>query len=506
MVKTSRVNQVILIIFDDIRASHMFELINAGKLPNIAELTKNGIVCRNCVTSYPSITFPCYGNIMTGSYSGYFPKEGDAVPQYHWLNRTDPPKVGKKPPFYRNYSERKDLLKINKDIGKNVRTIFEQAGDSNCFSSTSFLFRGAYFEVADNYYNVEPIFSNISKAFTEPESFFSNKEIPKVTVGYIPHTDDLMHEKGFADPDYINLIIKCDQYLGSILDTLKKTGYYDSTAIGIITDHGNFKADTVLNLEPFFDENSLVPYNRMDGSGDFDVNFGSMGFFNFHGETWHHHPTQKELENYTVSGKGKTKINLIKTLWNIPGVKLMYYRENKFKADNGQINVLRKDEKTGTIFKGKIEYSGFGKEQKTKYSYDEIDIFGYESHIKESYQNKAYTIEDWLNLTNNIDFPMVVDQIPRYFKNPRSCDIVVSTLGNPVFNYEHGKTSGISPFSHDIGLRKSMIVPFIIGGSPEIPPMKLNYCKTTDMVPTLIELLGIRPHSSVVGKSVLNYK
>jgi hypothetical protein len=506
MVKSNYVNHVILVILDDIRASHMFDLINAGKLPNIAKLAEGGIVCNNCVTSYPSITFPCYGNIMTGSYSGYFPKEGNAVPLYHWLDRMDPPKIGKKPPFYRNYSERKDVLKINRDIGKNVKTIFEQAGDGNFLASLSFLYRGAYFVVAENFSNVEPVFIKVEKAFKNPEFYFSNKEVPRVSVIYIPHTDELMHEKGFDHTDYIQSIVMCDRYLGSLIKTLKNTGYYDITAIGLITDHGNFKAKQVLNLESFFEINGLVPYNRKKGSGDFDVNFGSMGFFNFHGETWYHHPNLEQLENYTVSGKGKKKINLIKTLWNIPGVKLMYFRENEFMPDKGQINVYRKDEKTETIYKGKINYEGFGKEQKAKYSYEDIDIFGYESYVKETFQDKSFNIDEWLNLTNQIDFPMAIDQIPRYFKNPRSCDIVVSTLGNPVFNYEHGKTSGISPFSHDIGLRKSMIVPFIIGGSPEIPPKELSYCKTTDMVPTLLDLLGIRPHYSVVGKSVLLYK
>ncbi|MFX0010973.1 MAG: alkaline phosphatase family protein, partial [Candidatus Hermodarchaeota archaeon] len=61
MVHDSRVNQVILIIFDDIRASQLFELMNKGKLPNINELADNGIKCSNCITAYPSITFPCYG-------------------------------------------------------------------------------------------------------------------------------------------------------------------------------------------------------------------------------------------------------------------------------------------------------------------------------------------------------------------------------------------------------------------------------------------------------------
>ena len=57
---------------------------------------------------------------------------------------------------------------------------------------------------------------------------------------------------------------------------------------------------------------------------------------------------------------------------------------------------------------------------------------------------------------------------------------------------------------HDIASRKSMFVPLIIGGSLEIPKMELEVCKTTDIVPTLLDLLGKEPHSSVLGESVLN--
>jgi len=117
--------------------------------------------------------------------------------------------------------------------------------------------------------------------------------------------------------------------------------------------------------------------------------------------------------------------------------------------------------------------------------------------------NRGHNIDEWLKGTNKIDFPMIVDQIPRYFKNPRSCDIMISTVGEYGFGYEHGKSMPISPYSHDIGLKKSMTVPFIIGGSPNIPSLELPYCKTTDMVPTLLYLLGEKPHFSVVGKSVI---
>jgi len=505
MVRNAKVNQVILIILDDIRAEHLFKWMNEGKLPNMKELAEKGITCSNCVTSYPAITFPCYGNIVTGSYSGYFPKEGNAVPLYHWVNREDPPSSSKKFPFIRNYGDRQQVLKINKDIGDNVKTIFEQASNENMLSSTCFLYRGAYFALAKNFLNIKPIFDNIEIAFENPGFYFSNKEVPLITVGYVPHTDEIMHKLGFEHANYINLIVECDKYIGSLINKLKITGYYDDTALAIITDHGNYKSKNLVNLEPFFQQKGLIPYISQKGVGDFDCNFGSVGFFNFPGENWHHHPTIKQMERFKTSSNGRQEINLFETLWEIPGVKFMYYRDNGNKPEKGLIHVKYRDVKSKRTIKGVIEYQGFGKEQKTKYTFEDIDFYRYsENDISAKIlDNRSHTIEEWLVATNHNDFPMIVDQVPRYFKNPRSCDIMISTLGDYSFGYEHGKTVDTSPFSHDIGIRSSMIVPFIIGGSPNIPQMEISYCKTTDMVPTLLGLLGINPHSSVVGKSIL---
>ncbi|MFW9999587.1 MAG: alkaline phosphatase family protein [Candidatus Hodarchaeota archaeon] len=508
MGRNAKVNQVIMIILDDVRAEHIFKLMKEGKLPNIIQIADNGITCSNCITSYPAITFPCYGNIITGSYSGYYPKEGNAVPLYHWINRTDPPSTSKKAPFIRNYGDRSQVLKINKDIGKNVKTIFEQAPEGNMLSSLCFLYRGAYFVVAKNVSDIEGIFKNVSKAFENPGIYFSNKEVPLISVAYIFHTDDIMHEKGFNDPNYINLIIESDKYIGSLINTLKKTGYYDSTAIGVISDHGNFKAKNIIDIAPFFQQKGLIPYNPEKGIGDFDCNFGSMGFFNFPGDTWQHHPSIQQMQKFKVSGKGKQEMNLFNTLWKIPGVKYMYYREDDNKPEKGIIYIEYLDKDSGEKRHGMIEYRGFGKDQQTKYTFEGNDFYHYSANEKsvKILDNKFHTVEEWLEATNHINFPMIIDQIPRYFKNPRSCDIIISTLGEYGFNYDHGVTQSDSPYIHDNGLRESMIVPFMIGGSEEIPEMDLLYCKTTDMVPTLLNLLGIKPHSSVIGKSVLNYR
>jgi len=499
MRRSAKVNQVILIILDDVRGEHLFNWIKEGKVPNISKLADNGIKCQNTVTSFPSVTLPCYADIITGSNSGFFPEEGSGVPNYHWIDRTDPPIEKKKSPFIRNYSERRDVLKINKDIGKNVKTIFEQAGDGNFLSATSFLYRGSTFTTSKEFKAAGLILKRIEDIYQNPQEVFPNKELPRISIGYIPHTDELMHEKGFNHTDYINLVYRCDEFIGSLIKKLKEIGVYEDTAIAITSDHGNYRATNFFDLEPFFKEKKLKPYNPINGSGDFDANLGGVGFFNFKGDSWFHHPTIKQMKEY-----GSFKKNLFETLWDISGVDLMYYKDDDNSKDRGIIHLEKRDKDSGKIITGRIEYFGKGKSQKTKYTFDNKDIFGYVDNEKSSslLDDKSHTIEEWIPATLDTNFINIVDQLPRHFKNPRSCDIMVSNMGLYNYNYEHGHTKGNSLFSHDIASRKSMLVPLIIGGSAEIPKLELSYCKTTDIVPTLLNLLGEKPHSSVIGESV----
>ena len=145
MGKSSKVNQVILIIIDDVRSSHLFELMEKGKgkLPNMKALASNGIFSKNCITSFPSITYPCFSNIILGTYSGYFPKDGSGIPTYHWVNRTDPPSK-EEIPFIREYNGLQ-AFEVPNDIGPNAKTIFEQAGEGNFLSVMNIVNRGSYF-------------------------------------------------------------------------------------------------------------------------------------------------------------------------------------------------------------------------------------------------------------------------------------------------------------------------------------------------------------------------
>ena len=117
--------------------------------------------------------------------------------------------------------------------------------------------------------------------------------------------------------------------------------------------------------------------------------------------------------------------------------------------------------------------------------------------------NEFHSPQEWLEATCHLDYPMHPDLIPRHFKNPRSADIILCNDGKVKFGIHHGKQKSKNLYDHDLGLQKCMSVPLIIGGSLDVPHKKVKVCKITDIVPTLVNLMGKTSHNSVVGESLL---
>ncbi|HEY0089955.1 MAG TPA: alkaline phosphatase family protein [Candidatus Lokiarchaeia archaeon] len=527
--KINRVNRIVLCIIDDVRADSLFDLINQNKLPNINFLKQNGIFSKNCITDFPSITYPTHMGILTGTYTGDYKRElCHGVPLGDWMGRDTAP------PHIRSYASRGfQIYKINNDLGENCKTIFEMVDEGNRTSIAQFINRGANYIFPENkwklvyYYFLTNYYRNqmkkIHKAnsvmvqklidnFKNPKKYFGNNEPPVCAHIWFMTSDILMHTFGYDHEIYKLNLINVDKLLGILIKKLKKMGYLEDTAIAITSDHGNYKAKKVGNLGNFFERNGLIHYHpKKYVKGNFNLSeFAGVGFFNFKGiknaskkHQWNR-PTIEELSNF-----GPKRVNLFETLFKIEDSQLMYYRDDNNTTTKGIIHLKRKNLKTGKVGNGRIEYEGSGINLKTKYIVDneEDDIFEFtkDNTVNKLLNNKFHTIEEWTNATNHLNYPIYPDLVVRHFKNPRSSDIIISTSGEVVYNYQQGKKEKKNEFvyTHDLGLRDSMIVPLIVGGSKEIPHKEINYCKITDIVPTLLNTLGKKPHKSVIGKSLI---
>ncbi|MFX1588107.1 MAG: alkaline phosphatase family protein [Promethearchaeota archaeon] len=512
---------------DDVRAEHFFDYINKGLLPNMKKLLEKGIYSENCITDFPPITYPAHVSIITGTYTGNFKKEpSHGVPLINWMGRDF------SPPILRSYAAKNlQIYKINNEIGNNCRTIFEMVGDGNSASIAQFINRGSnyvfperktrlalYYLLLKYYPSVKRrmirsnsvIMQKLLETFKKPKKFFENSEPPICSILWFISSDLLLHKFGFDSRIYKLNLLHIDKAIGVLIDNLEKMGYLYDTVIAITSDHGNYKADKVGNLSNFFRQNCLTHYHPLKNlKGNMDLaDYSGVGFFNFKGNdrsnfknSWSR-PSLKELKNY-----GPKRINLLNELYRIPGSHLMYYRDNGNTYNKGTIYLKRKIKASGEIIKGRIEYDGNGLEYKTRYilENDEKDIFGYiDDNIASGLlDNKFHSTQEWLEATHHLDYPMYPDLIPRHFKNPRSSDIILSNDETVIFNIHHGKHKGKNIYDHDRGLRNCMVVPLIIGGSLEIPHKHITYCKITDIVPTLLKILGKEPHKSIVGESLL---
>ena len=526
----NQIKHVIFCIIDDVRSDQFFKLIDNGLLPNLKKLMNSGVYSKNCITDFPSLTYPTQVSMLTGTYTGNFLKEPcHGIPTFHWMGRNV------FPPYLRSYNslgsnERIQIYKLNDDLGENCKTLFEMAGEGNTVSISQFISRGVdyifperktklimYYLLIKHSHNVNKyIFKanlvavhKLLNTFENPKKYFDTKEAPIASNILFLSSDVLMHLYGFDSEIYELNLYHIDKVLGILLKGLEDLGYAEETAIAISSDHGNYKANTLGDLTSFFNENELTHYHpRKNINGNMNLGgFGSVGFFNFKSSStsteikWNH-PTTNELENY-----GPKKINLLQKLFIINGINLMYFRDDENTYKKGKIHLKRKNPKTGRISNGFIEYRGNGKDYETKYSIDnsDMDIFYYlnDETASKLIDGKFHSIKEWLDATFHLDYPLYTDLIPRNFKNPRSADIILSTCGDVAFNIKHGKRENKNLYLHDIGLKKSAIVPLIIGGSEEIPKKEVSHCKITDIVPTLLKMLGKNPHPSVVGESLI---
>jgi hypothetical protein len=487
---------------------------------------ENGIYSENCITDFPPITYPTQVSLLTGSYTGNFKTElCHGVPLLNWMGRDVAP------PLLREYaSTNLQIYKINKDIGHNCRTLLEMAGDGNTASIAQFINRGSDYifperktKLAMLYFILKyfpsvkrrmarsnsVIVQKLIETFKKPKKFFDNSEPPIASSIWFMSSDLLMHKFGFDSYFYKLNLLHIDKVIGLLIENLESLGYLNETAIAITSDHGNYKVGKIGNLKPYFKRNKLVNYNPLRKiRGNMDLAYyAGVGFFYFKGKnirnknSWGY-PIIKELEQY-----GPKRINLLEDLFKIDGSHLMFYRDDENTHNKGTIHLKRKIEETGKLITGRIEYEGTGMEYKTRYILDnnDIDIFGFinDNTASRLLDNRFHSIQEWLEATFHLDYPIHPDLISRHFKNPRSADIILSNNESIKYGFHHGKQKSKNLYDHDVGLRKCMAVPLIIGGSLEIPYKEIPFCKITDIVPTMLKLLGNKPHESVVGSSLI---
>ncbi|MHA1309569.1 MAG: alkaline phosphatase family protein [Candidatus Helarchaeota archaeon] len=493
------INHVILLIIDDFRYDHFISLLKENKLPNLGKL-KNNAIWGKSITTFPSVTIPAHLTIMTGLYQDSY-----NIPLMQWYDR-----IQKK---IKNYSVGLQAFEIYEDIG-DIETIFEKINGATC-NIFEPIHRGALYNypgklkaigkylyykyISDLNKTNEIITNRILKIFKNPRKFFPNSQgsPPIFCAGWFLATDMILHTFGVDSKEYLASLQSVDKAIGKLITGLKELNYLDSTAIIVVSDHGNYTAKELYNPQLDFKRYNLFPLQPKKGKGDYDIADGSILALYLSGDNDKTFKTESKLRNY------KNKIDVIEVIKNLKGVKWIAFRSDNISNTKGTYIFLRKIRE-----KWKKAYFHYN-DMKVRYEPEKLDLLGYdkskENHKWLDYE-KYYTLDEWLKYTHDLDFPMFPDQIHRNFMNKNSCDIFISSMAEIVYNSVHGKVkNNYHIYAHDVALSCSMQVPLLIY-NPNLKEKQIPFSKTSDLVPTILKLLNYKIDPKLPGIDLINKK
>ncbi|MHA1785510.1 MAG: alkaline phosphatase family protein [Candidatus Helarchaeota archaeon] len=432
-----KIKTIILIIIDDVKADQFFFLMKNGELPNISNLFLNSQYSNKCVTTFPSTTLPSHVSIFTGRYQDYY-----KIPSIKWFD--------KKNKKLHDYTSGLEGLKlINDDIrAANVQTIYDKINDSSLV-----IFNGVVKGATHTNFNViRSVSSNFKK-------FLDNNELPRLITCWYFESDEKMHSFGSNSKQYLRELKKIDRDIGKIIQYLKEKQVYDESLIIITSDHGNYSAERSIDVKKFF---TNIGMSFMD---DYYVDFGAVGFFYFKGNDWND-LTAKDLMNY-----GEKKLDLLKFVLDLPGVKYIAYKGEKTSKNENTIMVQ------GKKGVGKITQDG----ELTKYEFDGEDPLEYDldENSRTLIDGNFHSIDEWLEHTFGTENIIVVDQLSRILTLDNSADIIAVTDGKTVYHHLH---------SHDLPTPECMRVPILIH-HPNIKRKDLGLLKITEIHDIILNYL-----------------
>ena len=277
----------ILIGWDGAQRAHVKEMLGAGKLPNLANLVKEGGLVETNVVTGPTQTKPGWAEILTGYSSGRLQissnKEYRPIPKGYTVFERLKARFGgdittifitAKP--YNLGARGPHEICSNANTRDPLTMLREYYLDRARFKGTTRDGKPPYWvrREGEPYFNavkaVDYHYSQDSPAGTIGEKALAALEKyrkkPFFAFVHFREPDEQGHQFGENSAEYGEAIAGADLQLGKILEKLKQLGLYSKTVIFVTSDHGMDEGARVHKNAPFM----VLAANRALGraSGD----------------------------------------------------------------------------------------------------------------------------------------------------------------------------------------------------------------------------------------------
>ena len=483
-VETPPVMAVLLFVdgFGDDQLTHH---LAQGDLPNIDKyLIQSGTRVQHAFACMPSITYANTVTFLTGLVPGHHGIVGN-----RWFDRYSL--------LYEEYAHMKTYRNTDRELV--TPTIYDVLYDRFSVNIQCATRRGATHTI-DNWMT-----SGINwffKGYREVDKLIAMRfeliaEIAETTGhwpsfihAYFPGLDETLHRYGLGTPQHLAALRNVDEQIGRICRGLERAGLLDRTYLMLVSDHGHVATSRThwIDLPAWLRKNhgrtvhdGLYLNDSYEDRAAHFARFDTVvaidgarkAAIHLRSPKGWHHPADPAILRRLVAQPSQDGPAAI-PVWRIEGVALIAYptAADRVELVNARGRAAVERQRVG----GRLTYT---------YSPDTGDPLGYMKNpdLATFVQAGPHGSRDWLAATATCEIPDLVGQIVEMFDSSRTGDIVLFTA--PGWDFSPADVSG-----HGSVFAQEMRVPMVIAG-PGIPAGgRLDYARTSDVMPTLVELLG----------------
>lgn len=258
-----------------------FEYIS--KLPNFSELLKRASYSQNVNSVYPSLTYPAHASIVTGRY----PKNHGVI------NNTLLQPNRKNPDWYwqRKYIKGETFYDLAIEKKMKVAALFwPVTAQSNIQYNMPEVLANRPWEnqILVSLLNGSPmyqlhlnqLFGHLRKGLHQPElDNFVHQSLlytiqeyrPDLTLVHYTDLDSMRHYHGFHSKEASDALIRHDQRLGEIIQTLKVLNTYEDSTLIILGDHSSLDENKILRLNVLLRRKGYIQVNSKGWITDYQA-------------------------------------------------------------------------------------------------------------------------------------------------------------------------------------------------------------------------------------------
>ena len=247
-----RARRAILILADGLRPDVLEEQLEAGAIPNLAQLTAQG-GRRRAITVFPSTTSVAYLPYLTGRFPGAV-----NIPSIRWMDRSKySGRWWREREAVRSYCGYQAGM-LDQDIPAEVQTIFQLVPES--LGLFTMVTRGLTPE-RDPAQGARKFWGSVSHAteWHQPGDDRVARELLRAIeqpwrfiFAQFPAVDGYTHGDHPRGPKVINALRTLDRTIGQVMLRLRQRGQLDDTLFVLVSDHGASAMHTHLDLADWF--------------------------------------------------------------------------------------------------------------------------------------------------------------------------------------------------------------------------------------------------------------